>query len=152
MQDTGHEPGCRYREAHIFSLAVTSTRRILVVEDDGSARSALVDLLTEEGFDVSQAGTGAEALAALDPGPALAVVDYQLPDIDGATLIRTIRARVPGCACIMVTGSADLLIDSEGDAHFSDRSNEAEQAGAVGYLPKPVDFDALLRMLQQYQR
>ena len=131
---------------------MTSTRRILVVEDDGSARSALAELLADEGFEVAQAGTGAEALAALDSMPVLAVVDYQLPDTDGATLIRTIRVRRPDCACIMVTGSADLHIDSEGDAHFSDRSTEAEAAGAVGYLPKPVDFDALLRMLERYLR
>ncbi len=133
-------------------MAVTSTKRILVVEDDGSARRALAELLADEGFAVAQAGTGAEALAALDTMPTLAVVDYKLPDTDGATLIRTIRARRPECACIMVTGSADLKIDRDGDAHFSDRSDEAEQAGAVGYLPKPVDFDALLGMLQRFER
>jgi CheY-like chemotaxis protein len=121
-----------------------------VVEDDRRARTAMVALLSEEGFDVAEAGSGAEAMAKLDWAPALAMVDYRLPDTDGASLIRVIRERLGDCKCIMVTGSADLHIDDDGEASFSDRKTEAEDAGAVGYLPKPVDFEELLALVRRF--
>ncbi len=123
--------------------------RILVVEDDRGARAGLVALLSEEGFEVSEAGTGADAITALRLPPVVAVVDYQLPDTDGASLIRTIRERIADCHCIMVTGSADLHIDEDGEAHFSDRATEAAEAGAAGYLSKPVDFAELLALVHR---
>jgi len=123
--------------------------RILIVEDDRTARQALSILLDEEGYDVTEAATGAEALAALDRVPVeLALVDYRLPDVDGTSLIRAIRARVD-CACVMVTGSADLLDDDEGP-RFRDLSSDASGAGAVGYLGKPVDVDALLALIRRH--
>jgi CheY-like chemotaxis protein len=129
--------------------ALGSPARILVIEDDGRARSALAALLIEEGFDVAQAGNGAEALAALAQPPVVALVDYRLPDIDGVSLIRAIRERVSGCRCIMVTGSADLHIADDGEASFSDREAEALDAGAAGYLAKPVDLAALLQLMNR---
>jgi DNA-binding response OmpR family regulator len=120
-----------------------------VVEDDRGARAGLVALLTEEGFEVSEAETGADAISALQRPPVVALVDYRLPDIDGASLIRAIREKAAGCKCIMVTGSADLHIDEDGEAHFSDRATEAAEAGAAGYLSKPVDFAELLALVHR---
>jgi two-component system, OmpR family, response regulator RegX3 len=64
---------------------------LLLVEDDDSIASPLVDGLRREGFDVVRAATGAEALAA---APAdLVLLDLRLPDVDGFTLCRDLRAR-----------------------------------------------------------
>ena len=64
---------------------------LLVVEDDDSIAEPLIEGLRREGFDVVRAATGAEALAAAQPD--LVLLDLRLPDIDGFTVCRELRAR-----------------------------------------------------------
>jgi len=65
--------------------------RVLLVEDDDSIAEPLAEGLRREGFDVVRASTGAEALAADEPD--LVLLDLRLPDIDGFTVCRELRAR-----------------------------------------------------------
>ncbi len=64
---------------------------LLLVEDDDSIAEPLVAGLRREGFDVVRAATGAEALAAAEPD--LVLLDLRLPDVDGFTVCRELRAR-----------------------------------------------------------
>lgn len=120
------------------------------MEDDRAGRAALAALLADEGYESSQAGSGAEALSLLaEAAHDLALVDHGLPDVDGVTLIRAIRERDRGCACIMVSGSASLVVDGDGEARFQDHELEAMEAGAAGFLSKPVDVTNLLELVRR---
>jgi two-component system response regulator RegX3 len=65
--------------------------RLLVVEDDDAIAEPLIEGLRREGFDVSRVATGADALAA--PEPDLVLLDLRLPDVDGITVCKELRAR-----------------------------------------------------------
>ena len=94
---------------------------------------ALVNLLTDEGFDVRGASTGAEGVAAY-PGfrPDVILCDYQLPDFTGLDVLRRIRA-------ISSRGRFILLTSGVGDPQC-ERSLRTE---ADGFLVKPLDFAQL---------
>src|SRR5581483_395329 len=64
---------------------------VLLVEDDDSIAVPLAEGLQREGFDVVRAATGAEALAAETPD--FVLLDLRLPDVDGFTVCRELRAR-----------------------------------------------------------
>jgi two-component system chemotaxis response regulator CheY len=67
----------------------------LVVDDSRAMRSILTRLLGGLGFDVAQAGDGAEAMQVLDAGtrPDVVLVDWNMPVMDGLTFIKTVRSR-----------------------------------------------------------
>jgi DNA-binding response OmpR family regulator len=72
--------------------------QLLLVEDDATIRTALIRALTERGHAVESAGTGMDGLSmALASRPDLVVLDLGLPDVDGAEVLRMLRAvsRVP---------------------------------------------------------
>lgn len=107
--------------------------RILLVEDDRKAAALLVRGLREEGFVVDHAASLAEAdEAAFVTTHDLIVLDGMLPDGDGVTLCRTLRARGQQVPVLMLT-ARDAL---------SDRV-DGLNAGADDYLIKPFDLDEL---------
>jgi DNA-binding response OmpR family regulator len=70
-----------------------AAQRILVIEDETSAREALKSLLDEEGYTVCTAETGTRGLERLSEfRPDTVVCDFYLPDIDGLQVIRAVRA------------------------------------------------------------
>ena len=82
-------------------------RRILLVEDDESNRITTAALLEDEGFEVVVATSVAEAEAALrGPPPDVALLDGQLGDEDGLSLVPAIRAASPGARILLVSGAA----------------------------------------------
>ena len=69
-------------------------RRVLVVDDEPSIRAVLAAYLRAEGFDVTEAATGAEALRVCglrEQAPDLVLLDIGLPDIDGLEVLRRLR-------------------------------------------------------------
>lgn len=83
--------------------------RVLLVEDNDVYREAVVFLLGRvEGVEVVGAvGDGASAAAACaEAGADVAVVDYRLPDIDGAQVAEEVRERCPGAAVVFLSASA----------------------------------------------
>src|SRR6476620_3201795 len=75
------------------TLSGVSEPRILVVDDDPSVLSAVVRGLRIEGYRPLPAEDGSAALAlARHEGPALAILDWMLPDLDGLTLCRELRS------------------------------------------------------------
>jgi len=69
-------------------------RSILVIDDDAAMREALEDVLREMGVGVRAAGDGQEGLERLrtGPRPCAVLVDMRMPRLDGAGLVRAIRA------------------------------------------------------------
>jgi two-component system response regulator RegX3 len=115
--------------------------RILVVEDEESFSDALSFMLRKEGFTVSIATTGPDALAQFDREPAdLILLDLMLPGMSGTDVCRTIRAssRVP---IIMVTAK-----DSELDKVLG------LELGADDYVTKPFSSRELVARIRAVLR
>ena len=108
---------------------------ILIADDETLIRTALAALLNLEG-DLSvaaQAATGDEAVAlARHHQPDVALLDLQMPGLDGITVAETLRQTLPGCASIIIT--------SHGRPGHLKR---ALAAGARGFLPKTISADVV---------
>ena len=116
--------------------------RILLVEDDRKAAGLLVRGLREEGFVVDHAASLAEAdEAAFVTTHDLIVLDGMLPDGDGVTLCRTLRARGQQVPVLMLPARAALPDRVDGLT-----------AGADDYLTKPFEFEELLARLRALLR
>jgi CheY-like chemotaxis protein len=114
-------------------------RKILVVDDNEDAAVGLATLLRLDGFEVLVAHDGAEALAiAQHEHPALVLLDLGLPGMDGYEVARRLRA-IEGL-------QAARLIAVTGYGQAADKRRTAE-AGFEAHLVKPVDIDALERMI-----
>jgi CheY-like chemotaxis protein len=113
--------------------------RVLVVDDEPEIADLLRELLEGAGYDVMTAESGAVALALLDEAAFDAVVsDLHMPDVDGATLWREIKARWPALARRMLFVSGDTLSPSV--RQFLDDAH-------CGSLAKPfTKADLLLRI------
>lgn len=114
--------------------------KILVVEDDPHARKALRLILKLDGFDVSTAATGQEAIQVLQADiPDLIVLDVILPEMDGYEVCRRVRAN-PSTAhvpIVMLSGRADPDSVARGLA-----------TGADGFLAKPIKPSKLTKSLR----
>ena len=114
-----------------------SRRRVLVVEDDEGIREALVDLLQSEGFSVTSAVHGADALQRLRSGadlPDVILLDLMMPVLDGWAF-RAEQRRDPKISEIPV-----VVITAS-------RNTDVAALSPKAFLKKPIDFDELLRVL-----
>jgi len=113
--------------------------RILVVDDEASARSGLERLLVQEGFAVKTAADGAIALrVAAEFAPDVVVTDLKMPEMDGMELLKRLREQDLGLPVIVATAFGDLS-----------SAVNAMRAGADDYLTKPIEFDALLLAIER---
>ena len=113
--------------------------RVLVAEDEALIALSLADLLEAEGYEVTVAPDGADALdAARRLGDALDVLvtDLNMPRLGGEDLIRALRAERPGLPVVVVTGSAPFGGAEELRRH-------AGGHGLLQLLLKPADCDEL---------
>lgn len=116
-----------------------SKGRILVVDDEASARSALSEILTDEGYKVRTAADGFRALAAAtDFAPDVVLTDLKMPGMDGLSLLERLQESMPGTAIVLMTafGAVESAV-------------EAMRAGASNYLTKPLNSDELLVVLER---
>lgn len=84
--------------------------RVLIVEDEFLIRMTLVEALSEEGFEVIEAGTGDAALPMLQADPAirLLLTDIKLPGVlDGRELVRQARQLLPNLPVVFMSGQPD---------------------------------------------
>jgi two-component system response regulator AtoC len=110
-----------------------SRGRILVVEDEAYVRDSLVELLRTRGFDVTGAGSVAEATAFLSRASAdLVLTDLRMPEADGLELVRRLQASSPDLPVIVLTGHGTVA-----------SAVECLRAGASDYVLKPADPEAL---------
>jgi two-component system response regulator MprA len=116
--------------------------RVLVVEDDRHVRDAVARALRYEGYDVTTAVDGDEALALLAAGdPDVIVLDVLMPGTDGLTMCRTLRERGDHTPVLMLTARHEV----------SDRVAGLD-AGADDYLVKPFALDELFARLRALLR
>jgi signal transduction histidine kinase len=114
-------------------------RRMLVVDDNVDAAQTLAAILELHGHDVRVAYTGAEGLRIAEEWkPEVGVLDIGIPDLNGYELARGIRER-----CL---DQQPLLIACTGWGQQEDVAR-AQEAGFDHHLVKPVDPDAVLRLL-----
>jgi len=112
----------------------------LVVDDSRAMRAILTRLMTGLGFDVVQAGDGAEALALLDGGlmPDVALVDWNMPVMDGLTFIKSCRARADLRKITL------MMVTTESEQNQIAR---ALAAGAHEYVIKPFTDEVIAEKL-----
>lgn len=116
-----------------------SKARILVVDDEPTARNGLAKLLQQEGYDVDLAADGQEALNSVgENAPALIISDLKMPNMDGMELLKQLRERGIETPTVVATAFGDVST-----------AVAAMRAGAEDYLTKPIDFDALLLVVER---
>lgn len=115
--------------------------KILVVDDDRTTRKLLSLYLKGNGFDVVTAENGLDAIEKLGSGSVnLVVTDLNMPYMDGIEFIRTMKTN-PDTGHIPV-----LMITTEDD---NEERQRAANAGADGYLIKPVTSDIVAMKVRQ---
>jgi two-component system, NtrC family, response regulator AtoC len=113
--------------------------RLLIVDDEANARTALAELLRDEGYAVETAADGFKALPKLDEfAPDLLLTDLKMPGMDGIELMRKARERDPESVAVVMTafGAVDTAV-------------AAMRQGAADYLTKPINVDELVLVLER---
>jgi len=114
---------------------------ILIVEDEETQRSLLAGLLRKEGYFVEEAGDGARAIElfrikTID----LVLLDFKLPDMDGLTILKSVKEINPEAEIIMITAFGSI-----------ENAVNALKSGASEYLTKPIDLDDLLFKIKKIE-
>jgi FixJ family two-component response regulator len=113
--------------------------RVFIVDDDPSVRTGLANLLESDDYTVETFPSAADYLAKPPfPGPACLVLDVQLPELDGLALQRQLAERSRLEQIVFITGHGDIPMGIE-----------AMKRGAVDFLPKPFEDEALLNAVSQ---
>ena len=116
---------------------------ILVVEDDEAIRGLVSEVLRDDGYEVSEAANGAEALDYVnDHRPDLIVLDLMMPVMDGWAFVERWRNH-PGCKdvpIVVTSASHDLPKTAE----------RLRSYGVRTCLAKPFDVDGLLALVERY--
>lgn len=113
--------------------------RILIVDDDDALRESLELILASEGYSVTTACDGANALERLEEVPIdIVLCDVRMPGLDGFELLPQIARKIPGVPVVMMSayGSEDLAI-------------EAMKLGAYDYVAKPFQPSEVLLTLRK---
>ncbi len=107
---------------------------ILVVDDEGSIRRTLREILEYEGFAVEEAENGQEALEKLKASPYdLVLLDVKMPGIDGMEVLHAISEKMPDQPVVMISGHGTI-----------ETAVEATKLGAFDFIEKPPDLNRLL--------
>ena len=131
-------PGDQSEAIKIGAKTEGSARRLLLVEDDRSLRRYLEVVLRREGFEVSVAADGLEAMRVLLATPIdIVVTDAIMPHLNGHELIRFLRG-TPALAEIRV-----VLLSA-----LENKETEHDQCRANVYLAKPVSPEELIGCLE----
>ena len=115
------------------------TATILIVDDEETARTFVSEALRDAGYETFQAGDLAQARKVLDAGQAdIVLLDVNLPDGSGLTLLDRIGRENPSPPVIMITAYGEVEI-----------AVEAMKLGAQDFLQKPLDFERLLKAVER---
>jgi len=116
-------------------------KRLLVVDDEALIRWSVSECLTEAGWQVRQAGTGAEALEAAADWvglPYLILLDLRLPDVADLSLVQALHTRRPDVPIVVMTayGSAE-------------QTRMVHDLGVVGVIDKPFDMRTIVSCMDE---
>lgn len=123
------------------SRSMSDKKKILITEDDGFLRDLTSIVLRKQGFEVTQARDGEEALEIVPTlQPDLILMDVNMPNIDGYTVARRLRADA-------ATASIPIIFLT---AHSQEKDRIIGiEAGATQYLTKPFDNKVLVDLIKQ---
>lgn len=113
--------------------------KILVVDDEEALRTVLSTELEGEGYQVSTAGDGEEAMKILGSQQFhLILLDIKMPNVDGFEVLKFVKQHQPSTKVIMLTGFADLK-----------NAIESKKLGAEDFVSKPYDLVDLLTTVER---
>jgi two-component system, NtrC family, nitrogen regulation response regulator NtrX len=113
-------------------------RSILVVDDETSIIQSLDGVLSDEGFDVQNAGNGLEALERIeDEIPDLVLLDIWMPDLDGIETLVKIKEVYPHLQVVMMSGHGTI-----------ETAVKATKLGAYDFIEKPLSLEKVLLTIQ----
>jgi CheY-like chemotaxis protein len=112
--------------------------KIIIVDDNEEFRLILRTVLERKGFVVTEASDGQEAIERMSTDPfRLAIVDLDMPRMNGIELTRRVKKDHPGVPVMMITAYASFYAPGEILA-----------AGVDAFLQKPVDFARLTQAIE----
>jgi two-component system, NtrC family, response regulator HydG len=113
------------------------THRALIVDDDKLMARTLAEILQLHGWSVEQAYSGRQAIASTEREHFdVVLMDIKMPGVDGVDAFKAMKAARPGIRVILMTAYVK-----------EDRIREAERAGVIRVLQKPVNIPALLTLI-----
>ena len=113
--------------------------KLLLVDDEVKFLDSISKRLELKNFDVTTAATGKEAIESAEKGLFdVAVVDFQMPGMDGAQVLKTLKEKHKYLEIIMLTGHATI-----------DSAVECTKLGAFKYIEKPYDFENLVEVIKE---
>ncbi|WP_270088960.1 response regulator [Sphingobacterium sp. SYP-B4668] len=117
-------------------------KSVLIIDDDNRNIFALRLALKSRGYLVVSANSAEEGIAMLGDGRAIAVVlmDMMMPDMDGYQAIAAIRSSALYGHTPVIAVTAQAM---QGDRE------KCMEAGASDYIPKPIDLDRLLQVIEE---
>jgi DNA-binding NtrC family response regulator len=116
-----------------------NANRILIVDDEVSARTGLAELVSSWGYETVSAENGEKAFSIIPEfEPSVIITDLVMPRMDGMDLLKKIKESFPGLSVILLTAQASI-----------DSAVEAIKQGAYDYLEKPIDHTRLHILLDK---
>jgi DNA-binding response OmpR family regulator len=118
---------------------IAEPAKILIVDDEAGIRETLQDILIQEGYITETVQTGKEALEACQKETFdVAIIDVKLPDMDGTSLLDTLKKFNPNLVRIIITGYPSL-----------ENAVQSINSGADGYIVKPFKPQKLLEQIKE---
>ncbi len=113
-------------------------KKILIVDDEERVVESVRGVLEDEGFRVTTARSGEEALQAFQrENPDVTLLDIWMPGMDGIEVLRRLKGMDPDCQVIMISGHATIST-----------AMAAVKQGAFDFIEKPISLDALLKSVR----
>jgi two-component system nitrogen regulation response regulator NtrX len=111
---------------------------ILIVDDEESVRNSLAGVMRDEGYDVVSAVSGKEGIGLLhETQPSLALLDINMPEMDGIETLRRFKEMRPDMPVIMVTGHGTI-----------ETAVKTTKMGAYDFIMKPPEMEPLLLVVK----
>ena len=139
MTDQAHRQQERTAIALLRKPQEQTKDTVLLVDDDAEIRKTVSDMLTRSGYSVLTAVDGGSALQVLKGGIVidLVIADYQMPEMDGLTLVRRIKEKMPDMPVVILTGHGNL------ESYLC-----ATGLGVIRYIGKPIGMRELLKTVR----